>query len=174
MRKWTAHLLEMARMGDPPLPGPKRFTPKFDLPVLRCYRSKAPEEYWVNFPHKPLGEGKSLVNAVKLRSLVAAVGCGDANRLEAVCKDITIRADIGCEGEFRMSSFSGNAPSAYEYPAQVSDAIALWVSKGFVIGPIPKEEIPAGIKVNGLMCRPKPNGSENHFKPFCTRRKGSE
>jgi hypothetical protein len=159
MMRWTTHLLMVARLADPPIPGPKTFTPKFELPVLKCYRSEAPEEYWEKFPCKPLVEGKSLINATKLRSLAAAVGCGDFARLEAVCKDLSQGADIGCEGEFRMSSFSTNAPSAYEYPIQVSDAIAQWVSKGFAVGPIAKERVPEGIKVNGIMCRPKPNGS---------------
>jgi hypothetical protein len=159
MMKWTVRLLMVAWMADPPLPSPKTFTPKYDLPRLACYRSEAPEEFWGKFPAAPRRKGNSLINPVKLRSLAMAVGCEDDSRLGLVCRDLEKGANIGCEGEYRMSSVSSNAPSAYEYPLQVSVAIAQWIDKGFAIGPIAKEEVPAGIKVNGIMCRPKPNGS---------------
>jgi hypothetical protein len=41
---------------------------------------------------------------------------------------------------------------------QLTDAVASWVKKGFVWGPLPLSEVPEGAKVNGLMCRPKPDG----------------
>jgi hypothetical protein len=56
MIRLTTHLLIVARLADPPLPGPKTFSPKFDLPILRCYRGRAPEKYWEKFPSKPLGK----------------------------------------------------------------------------------------------------------------------
>jgi hypothetical protein len=101
----------------------------------------------------------SLISACKLRNLAHAGGCSDWERLERVCKDLTEGADIGCEGEAREATRSGIAPTAYEFPRQVSDAIAQWVSKGFAFGPILEERVPQGVKVNGIMCGEKPNGS---------------
>ena len=58
-----------------------------------------------------------------------------------------------------MPTKSSNAPSAYEFGQQVTDAIACWVDKGFAFGPVRPQEVPRGAKVNGIMCREKPNGS---------------
>jgi hypothetical protein len=99
------------------------------------------------------------VNPCRLESLAQAVGCTDWGRLEKVCADLRSGADIGCTGEFRGPTCSGNAPSAYQYPHEVTEAIAEWVEKGFAKGPFPANERPKGVKINDIMCRPKPNGS---------------
>jgi hypothetical protein len=63
----------------------------------------------------------------------------------------------GCVG-CREPTRSGNAASALEAGEQVTDAVASWVKKGFVRGPLAPACIPADAKVSGLMCRPKPVG----------------
>ena len=62
-------------------------------------------------------------------------------------------------GEFRHASVSSNAPSAFEFPVEVTDAVASWVDKKFVFGPVRREDVPEGVKISGIMCRRKPNGS---------------
>jgi len=101
----------------------------------------------------------SWVDPKKLRELATAAGVRDKAALEAACRDLEEGADIGCRGGCRNGSFSGNAPSAYEYGAEVTDAIAGWVKKGIVAGPFSPEKRPQGVKINGIMCRPKPNGT---------------
>ncbi len=54
---------------------------------------------------------------------------------------------------------SRNAESSYTFGDRVTDAIADWLHKGFAAGPLDEEEVPAGAKVNSIMCREKPNGS---------------
>ncbi len=54
---------------------------------------------------------------------------------------------------------SGNAPSAIEAGAQVTDALAEWVQQGIVAGPFTPELRTKIAKVNGIMCRMKPNGT---------------
>ena len=54
---------------------------------------------------------------------------------------------------------SGNAKSAYDSPEQITDAIAGWVKSGIAAGPFDPAVRPVGVKVSGIMCRPKPNGS---------------
>jgi len=76
-----------------------------------------------------------------------------------VCKDLEEGADIGCKGSARNSSYSSNAPSAYEFGPEVTDAIADWITQGFAAGPFDPSHRPANAKVNGIMCRQKPNGS---------------
>jgi hypothetical protein len=83
----------------------------------------------------------------------------DVVRLDTVCNDLQFGADIGCAVGFRGPTRSKNAASAFEYPHQVTDAIATWVVKGFVLGPVPEAELPEEAKVNGIMCRPKPDGA---------------
>lgn len=41
----------------------------------------------------------------------------------------------------------------------MTDAVASWVTKGFVRGPVNLDQVPEEAKVNGIMCRPKPDGS---------------
>ncbi len=79
--------------------------------------------------------------------------------MEPVLADIMQGADIGCTGSFRSPSTSSNASSAFEYGRQVTDAIASWVKKGFVFGPVELTKIPKDAKVNGIMVRPKPDGA---------------
>jgi hypothetical protein len=67
-------------------------------------------------------------------------------------------ADIGCRGEARLPTRSSNAPSAYEFGPQVTDAIAEWVMKGYAFGPVEPDRVPSSAKVSGIMVRPKPNG----------------
>jgi len=95
----------------------------------------------------------------ELRGLAMAVGCSDDKRLAAVCADLTAGADVGCVGRFREPSRSSNAPSAFQFPAEVTDAVASWVLAGFAVGPFEEAEVPKQAKVNGIMTRPKPNGA---------------
>ena len=79
--------------------------------------------------------------------------------LRAICDGIEHGENIGCKGDFRRSTWSTNAPTSFVFGEQVTDAIADWVVKGFAYGPIDKSEAPPNIKVNGIMCKEKPNGS---------------
>jgi hypothetical protein len=49
-------------------------------------------------------------------------------------------ADIGCRGEFRNASFSKNAESAFKFPAEITDAIEAWITKGFAKGSFDKPD----------------------------------
>ena len=135
------------------------FHPKFGLPVLNSYREHAPAWYWSNFPSNLVYPGKSMVDPKKLKIL--AVDCGlDGNRwFTEIMQDLTEGANIGCKHPFRQPSVSTNAPSSYEFGPHVSDAIADWLKKGFAYGPVSLDEAPPGVKINGIMCKQKPNGS---------------
>jgi hypothetical protein len=92
----------------------------------------------------------------KLKAMAEATGCW-TEADEAVFSDLMNGADIGCRGRFRAQSHSKNAESAFLFPREITDAIASWITKGFAKGPFDEPE--AGAKVNGIMCRQKPNGS---------------
>jgi hypothetical protein len=78
--------------------------------------------------------------------------------VQQVCEDLERGADIGCVGVGREPTRSKNAASALAAGEQVTDAVVSWVKKGFVMGPLEVDSIPEDAKVNGLMCRPKPDG----------------
>jgi hypothetical protein len=80
-------------------------------------------------------------------------------RLEAVCRDLENGADIGCRGDARSPTVSSNASSAYDCGAEVTDAVAGWVEDGIAAGPFDPALRPSNAKVNGVMCRIKPNGT---------------
>jgi hypothetical protein len=138
----------------------KRFTPKFpDIPQRSEYRSAAPPEFWEKFPKHLVCPGKPSLSSRALKQWAHALGVSDESRLDRVTKNIENGADIGCRGAAREPSRSSNAASAYQFRPQVTDAIAKWVQKGYVFGPVEAALVPAGAKVSGIMVRPKPNGS---------------
>jgi hypothetical protein len=143
---------------DPPLPPPKVFKPKHNLTVLLDYSKPAPPSFWETFPWYEVWPAKSAVSAAKIEGLAMALGCSDWDRLRVVCGDLTNGADIGCAGIYRKGSASSNAPSAMDFPREITDAVCDWVTKGFAFGPVDLADLPAGAKVNGIMCRVKPNG----------------
>jgi len=151
--------VQAAESQDWSLPKPKIFKPKYRLPFIQDYRKPAGLEFWEVFPSRPPGPGLSLIDEKALCAVAAEAGKTDWPELEMVCGDIRCGANIGCEGPFREASESSNAPSAFEYAAQVTDSIASWIDKGFVFGPLGRNDLPQGVKISGIMCRPKPNGS---------------
>ena len=126
---------------------------------LGNYRVSPTKEFWETFPINLSQPATSLVNPSAIRKLALETGFPDSDLLNKICKDLTHGADMGCVGSARNHSFSTNAPSAYEFAPHVSDAIADWINKGFAYGPVPLELIPKNAKINGIMTKPKPNGS---------------
>ena len=156
---WYNWVSKVSTSGLDPLPPRKVFKPKYPLQQLFSYRLAAPTNYWSNFPINLVRPGRSRVSPIILKSLALKNGFRDIPLLESICNDLTVGADIGCKGSFRSPSRSTNAPSSYEFGPHVSDAIADWITKGFAFGPVNEEEVPVGAKINGIMCRQKPNGS---------------
>ena len=142
-----------------PLPAPKVFKPKSDLPRLQSYRECPPPSFWEAFPKNHAEPAVSLVDPIKLESLALATRFPNKSVLDEVLLDLKFGAKIGCEGHARSPSRATNAPSAFQNGYRVTDAIASWVSKGFAYGPVDPQDIPANAKVNGIMTREKPDGS---------------
>lgn len=144
--------------GRPVEPAKKVFKPKVDLPRLASYKAGAPASFWEVFPRNLKFPGRSLVNADRLEELLEQYGV-KSELVGPVLNDLRHGAVLGCTGYYRLPSRSGNASSAYEFGPQTTDAIATWVMKGFVFGPVELSEVPVDAKVNGIMCVPKPNGA---------------
>ena len=143
----------------PPLPPAKQFKPKFNLPILDCYKSLAPSWFWCLFPSNLLQPATSMVDADKLRAAAISTRFPDALTLKKVYVDLKYGAKIGCEGAYRNPSSATNAPGAHENGPLVTDAIADWITKGFAYGPVALSEVPVNAKFSGIMTRPKPTGS---------------
>jgi len=159
MADWKDRYKRARDWPDPLPPAKKAFKPKFLLPHLQDYRKDAPAGFWELFPENLTPVAQSWVCPTKLKELAELTGYRDREILNKVCEDLKNGADIGCKGDFREASASQNAPSAFEYAEEVTDAIAGWVSNGIVAGPFERAERPADVKVNGIMCRAKPNGT---------------
>jgi hypothetical protein len=106
---------------------------------------------------EPAAEG--LINADALERLANSVPFMDKARLARVVQRARHGADIGCRGHCRTPTFSSNAPDAYQNGRQVSDAVAGWLAKGLITGPVDEDELPCNAKVSGMMTRTKPDGS---------------
>ena len=137
----------------------KQFKSKNGLPKLGDYRETPDGEFWTQFPVNLVYKKDALISAIKLRRLAEQCGFADKAALDTVCKDLSTGAEIGCTGQCRRATRSDNSASSLAAGEQVTDAIASGVKKGFIFGPVELSEIPLNAKVNGIMCRPKPDGS---------------
>lgn len=135
------------------------FKPKHNLPKLTNYVDPAPNWFWCTFPKNLTSPGISKVNHKRLEELALQNGFKDRKLLSSICSGIIHGENIGCKGQPREKSWSSNAPTSLQFGEQVTDAIADWIHKGFAYGPIDLNEAPTDIKVNGIMCKEKPNGS---------------
>ena len=142
-----------------PLPPPKTFKPKYNLPILDNYSEDFPRWFWAMAPANYTSPAISLVNPRLLEHYARLHGFKDETLLQTVCNDLRNGAAIGCKGRFRNPSLATNAPSAFTDGRQVTDAICDWLQKGFAYGPIPLDAVPPSAKFSGIMTRPKPNGS---------------
>jgi hypothetical protein len=160
MNQWRRLWQQAASCPAPQLPCAKEFKPKCpQIPRRDSYQGQFDDHWWANFPCNLNCPGKSLINETALRKLAHTLGCSDKQRLERLCIRLRNGADIGCKGEFRTPTNSTNASSAYLYGAEVTDAIAVWIQKGFAYGPVTASQLPNGAKISGIMVRPKPNGT---------------
>ena len=157
---WKGCFEEAAAAGDIPVPGLKKFTPKFpDIPTLKEYKAGGDGNFWSKFPVNLSDEVKPEFSHVALAAMVDRLGCSDRARVDRVLEYLRIGAEIGCKGIYRSSTSSSNASSAYECGREVTDALAGWIADGYAYGPVEEEEVPAEAKVNGIMVKKKPNGS---------------
>ena len=136
----------------------KVFKAKHKLPAGSDGTADPGVMFWANFPINTSLAGVSLISAAKVESLARAVGGVNWDTVEQVCWDLRQGADIGCVGAARQRTVSGNAQGCKEFPGHITDAIAGYLEKGFAAGPFLRKDVPAGAKINGIMCRPKPNG----------------
>jgi hypothetical protein len=135
----------------------KEFKSKNGLPALDSYQLEPDKDFWDKFPKNFSESREALIDSVKLERLARQCGLGDHVLLAVVTQDLSAGADIGCGGESRLPTCSSNSASAIAAGEQVTDAVASWVKKGFVRGPLEPHCIPMDAKINGLMCRPKPD-----------------
>ena len=157
--KWEEKLKE--ELEVPPVEPPKkRFSPKCpEVPKLDSYKGKAPAWYWDLFPENPQKGTKSKIDHVKLKEMALECGYKDKKNLEKIVGWIRDGAKIGCTGKYRRPTIARNTKGCEQEGYKISDAVASWVKKGFVHGPVPMSEVPPEAKFSGLMTRPKPNGS---------------
>ena len=145
---------------EPPL---KKFKRKHELPQLPSYKCTAPSDYWEKWPKLSWDAGKEIksqVNPEVLRQLGYETKLPYPCLLEQIYKDVKYGVSLGVSAECQIPSTATNAPSAYEQGEKVSDELASWISKGFVVGPLTENEIPfENVKYSGLMTKIKPNGS---------------
>ncbi len=105
----------------------KTFKPKFpEIPVLNCYKGRAPDYFCEKFPVNMTCPAVPSLKKKKLKQWVQAVGVSDTERFRRVMSYVENGADIGCRGAARLPSRSSNAPSAYQFGPQVTDAITEW------------------------------------------------
>ena len=156
---WRDIIIAAANTELEPLPGKKVFVGKHGLKRLDSYDNGAPDWYWQMFPSNLLSPANPIIDHHRLEELALLNGFADRKMLVKICNDVKSGANIGCTGPFRQGSYSRNASSSGDYGEQVSDAIGDWIVKGYAYGPVDRADLPANAKVNGIMCRPKPNGA---------------
>ena len=147
----------------PDEPPKKKFKPKQDIPKLVSYRIKPGDSYWDSWPKLSWSEGqnvKSKIDPEMLRKLGYQTKFPYPCLLEQIYRDVKNGANLGVKEECQVTSKATNAPSAFEDGEKVSDELASWIAKGFVVGPFEDNEVPfKKVKISGLMTKVKPNGA---------------
>ena len=127
---------------EPPL---KKFKSKHDLPKLNTYEGTAPDWYWKSWPHLSWEEGKKMKSQIDPEILLRL---GTLTKfpypclLKEICQDLKKGASLGVSKDHQIPSRATNAPSAMDDGDKVSDKLAAWIAKGYVVGPLNKEDIP--------------------------------
>ena len=103
------------------------------------------------FPRNLVRPGKSSIDPDVLESYWNSLNLLD-DSFRQVVSDIRFGASLGCRGQARLLTVSKNAESAYKFGPQVSEAIRVWIKKGFTYGPVSKTELPSQAKIAGIMC----------------------
>ena len=117
----------------PALPPKKVFRSKFDLQQVQTYRKPPTEAYWEDWPKLTYEEAikvKSSIDPAKLEELANKADYPYSDLLEVVLRDVEEGTDIGVIIGSDVPSDSTNAPSAFEFGAQVSDSICKMISEG--------------------------------------------
>ena len=146
---------------SPKVPDKKVWVAKYDLPKLKSYEGNFSEAFWGKWPvntMKMMMPPQSWVSWKELEMLARAQGYNDRKRLVRTVERLKRGADIGCRGRGRIPTVGENSESAFEYGDRVTDALREWVESELVVGPLRREEIPAGVSVSPIMVRLKPNG----------------
>lgn len=145
---------------EPPL---KKFKSKHKLPKLESYEVTAPDWYWESWPQLSWEEGKKIksqIDPLILMNLGTQTKFPYPCLLKEICKDLKKGASLGVREDHQIPSTATNAPSAMDDGEKVSDELAAWIAKGYVVGPMNKKDIPfKAVKISGLMTKTKPNGS---------------
>jgi hypothetical protein len=165
-RKWDeAFCLVESQIGKdaPSLPPKKVFRSKFDLQPVQTYRKPPTETYWEKWPKLTYDEAiqvRSSIDPAKLEKLANETGYPYSDLLEVVLRDVEEGTDIGVIIGSDVPSDSTNAPSSFEFGAQVSDSICKMISEGHVMGPFLEDKLPfEENRFSGVMCKLKPNNT---------------
>ena len=124
-----------------------------EIPKLDDYVSDPDEKFWEYFPRKELPViAETMIDIDALERRIGGARCGmtasEYRRASKTVKDLRFGA-----GAYQKSELppirTVNAKSAYDNGELLTDTIATWVKKGFVVGPF---EVPptAGFRANPL------------------------
>ena len=139
------------------------FRSKFGLEELGSYKTKPSESYWENWPtlnYQDAMLAKSNINVTRLEQLAKETNYPYPHLLQIILTDVEQGAKLGVIQGSDVASDSTNAPSSFQYGAQVSDAICKMISEGFVMGPLEESDLPfTKSRFSGVMCKLKPNNT---------------
>ena len=139
------------------------FRSKFGLEELGSYKTKPSESYWEKWPklnYQDAMLAKSKINVTRLEQLATETNYPYPHLLQIILTDVEQGAKLGVIQGSDVASDSTNAPSSFQYGAQVSDAICKMISEGFVMGPLEESELPfTKSRFSGVMCKLKPNNT---------------
>ncbi len=140
-RDWLefSRLFIKEALSDPPTkPKMKAFVKKNPLiPTLPSYHIPPPASHFKTWPYTAMPPSPSSpVNTLALRHLISLLGPHNVSLSTTVLADLEHGASLMTSGVGRLPSVSTNAPSAAEYGERTSDALATWISRKYVAGPL--------------------------------------
>ena len=125
-----------------------------EIPKLTDYHSAPLESFWKGFPSNvDLSAGKTPVNVKKFEEYIDSCSPKWSRSMKKIASSAIKTLKQGSSSNFRFNPtpvMVSNAESAFKYGEMITDAIATWIKKGFVLGPFSEPPI-QGLCVSPLM-----------------------
>ena len=140
---------------------PPPFTPKVPgIPVLQDYSiSDFGDEYWNTWPRNPFKKSvESWINPDSLVEMAKNCGYPKMDWVKQTASDLRTGKRLGFTGAGRIPCEASNLKSAAANGRRTADALADWISKGLVCGPLLPSELPELVRVSPMGAVDKPNG----------------
>ncbi len=139
----------------------KKFCKKFpEIPTLETYGLSASKEFWANFPSNPLpSKPETRIDIEALKTIVESCSPSLLKSEQKRAKKCIEYLETGGPAFQKRplgSCHVKNSKAATQHGEEVTDTIAVWITKKFVAGPFDTPPLP-NFRANSILAIPQTN-----------------